>query len=305
MCSQDRTCFCRTSIDEEPSWRSLLRELRKHVGGDKQREINEILEAAAELPATPPTAGLDLPVDLDPNLYVFISYTRPDQGVAEQVETYLLAAGICVLRDTNAIRSGADRDMTIEKALHETNRMVLSDSSMPYRKEVHREWFFYDQEQKPLHPVYTQKCRLHSRMYAYNYIDARADFNAAMARLLADLRRPFEPPSTTVGRDPILVLERGEATEVEARTVDQTLEALKAAVCGPFSRPDRATSRCHPPRQWLEQAWASRYPDLPPLDRLLGNDNVLLLLDALNEMPYRNADDYGEHIDSWRLSSKT
>ena len=55
------------------------------------------------------------------------------------------------------------------------------------------------------------------------------------------------------------------------------------------------------PRTWLAQEWASRYPDLPPLPQLLAGGKVLLLLDALNEMPHRDADEYAERVGLWRL----
>jgi hypothetical protein len=87
--------------------------------------------------------------------------------------------------------------MAIEQALHETNRMVLllSQDSMPNRKEVHREWFFYDQERKPIYPLLVEECELHSRMRAYNYTDVTAlGWQKALQTLLADLGRPFTPP---------------------------------------------------------------------------------------------------------------
>ena len=42
-----------------------------------------------------------------------------------------------------------------------------------------------------------------------------------------------------------------------------------------------------PPRplDWLGERWAAENPDLPPLDALLRQRRVTLLLDALNEMP--------------------
>ena len=39
------------------------------------------------------------------------------------------------------------------------------------------------------------------------------------------------------------------------------------------------------PHDWLLERWAAQYPDLPPLDALLRERRVTLLLDALNEMP--------------------
>ncbi|MBK6767459.1 MAG: SUMF1/EgtB/PvdO family nonheme iron enzyme [Ardenticatenales bacterium] len=40
-----------------------------------------------------------------------------------------------------------------------------------------------------------------------------------------------------------------------------------------------------PPARWLAERWADRYPSLPPLDVLLAEGRMVLLLDALNEMP--------------------
>lgn len=39
------------------------------------------------------------------------------------------------------------------------------------------------------------------------------------------------------------------------------------------------------PHDWLRERWADQNPDLPPLDALLRERRVTLLLDALNEMP--------------------
>ena len=53
------------------------------------------------------------------------------------------------------------------------------------------------------------------------------------------------------------------------------------------------------PKTWLEQHWAARmdrYPELPPLDALLREGRLVLLLDALNEMPHQRI----EHIEAWR-----
>jgi class 3 adenylate cyclase/formylglycine-generating enzyme required for sulfatase activity len=39
------------------------------------------------------------------------------------------------------------------------------------------------------------------------------------------------------------------------------------------------------PASWLGERWRSRYPDLPPLEELLAQGQVTLLLDGLNEIP--------------------
>ena len=54
------------------------------------------------------------------------------------------------------------------------------------------------------------------------------------------------------------------------------------------------------PREWLNREWERRYPKLPQLDAYLQRGRVLLLLDALNEMPHRNSDDYHTLVGLWR-----
>jgi formylglycine-generating enzyme required for sulfatase activity len=55
-----------------------------------------------------------------------------------------------------------------------------------------------------------------------------------------------------------------------------------------------------PPGEWLAQRWHARYPDLPTLPDLLRQGRMLLLLDALNEMPHRDSREYRERIDLWK-----
>lgn len=54
------------------------------------------------------------------------------------------------------------------------------------------------------------------------------------------------------------------------------------------------------PLEWLADRWASRAPHLPGLRDLLGQGRMVLLLDALNEMPRAGAEDYGERLDLWK-----
>jgi formylglycine-generating enzyme required for sulfatase activity len=54
------------------------------------------------------------------------------------------------------------------------------------------------------------------------------------------------------------------------------------------------------PREWLGSRWAALYPQLPPLKDFLQQGRVLLLLDAINEMPHKNAADYRMMVGMWR-----
>ncbi len=53
------------------------------------------------------------------------------------------------------------------------------------------------------------------------------------------------------------------------------------------------------PREWLANEWRQRFPEMADLDRL-GGAPLVLLLDALNEMPQASDDDYRRAVDRWR-----
>lgn len=58
------------------------------------------------------------------------------------------------------------------------------------------------------------------------------------------------------------------------------------------------------PAEWLAQQWQQTLKHfrvtLPPLDYFLAQGCVLLLLDALNEMPHPNGAVYGKQVERWR-----
>ncbi len=358
---------------------------------------------------------------------VFISYASPDREQADLLEQYLQARGIDSFLDRSDIRSGANWDNTIETALRASDQMVLllSGHSMPYRKEVHREWFFFDQNNKRLHPLLLRECDRHSRMYAYNHIDATTDFAGALQRLVSELHREdYQKPDPRTLADQVSVIDSGN---IESRSLAESLDAIFKAVTdtttdtvlslaqaeevcdhrpvdvrgyrlrtiaelslpryqifkrfinltllldqgetgpqrwkpedlrfddlrdvlkktaepgwkypaivllgapgsgkstllrrlqldhsidqlrndgGKFSyfiqlNTYRATDGrgLPPPGEWLAEKWSREYPHLPPLADCLREGRVLLLLDALNEMPHRDADDYYRLIGLWR-----
>ena len=54
------------------------------------------------------------------------------------------------------------------------------------------------------------------------------------------------------------------------------------------------------PMAWLAEEWRKTAPGVTPLERLLTDGQTLLLLDALNEMPHRDAKDYAARIALWQ-----
>lgn len=181
----------------------LLKSLRAQLPQDQQTTFSSLI-STLDREFDPIEARAD---EFD----VFISYARQDEPMAAQVEAYLKQSGLKVFRDRSFLKSGFEWDLVLDKALRNSSRMVLllSPHSMPHRKEVYREWFYFDQNQRPIHPLYLETCDLHTRMYYYQYIDARPNLETALQQLLTELGRTFSPPS----RDDQIV-ERQDSKEI-------------------------------------------------------------------------------------------
>lgn len=123
--------------------------------------------------------------------YVFLSYARPNADVADAVGKALAAANFNYFHDIKDIQSGDMWSQKIEDGLRKASRMVLllSKASMPYRKEVEREWFYFDMKGKPIHTLLVEDCDINSRLIQVNYIDARSDVNEAVQQLVAKLNQ--------------------------------------------------------------------------------------------------------------------
>ncbi|MEI2746602.1 MAG: SUMF1/EgtB/PvdO family nonheme iron enzyme [Ottowia sp.] len=119
---------------------------------------------------------------------------------------------------------------------------------------------------------------------------------AALGRTFQDLREVL-----AAAPDPALVLlgppGSGKSTLLRHFELDNARTALDAGTDDdPTSSPvtffvalnGYGTRGADPPPRpldWLGERWAAENPDLPPLDALLRQRRVTLLLDALNEMP--------------------
>ena len=65
-------------------------------------------------------------------------------------------------------------------------------------------------------------------------------------------------------------------------------------------KPDRPGDPLPAPGEWLASRWAGTYPDLPALDALLSDGRVILLLDALNEMPAASEREFRTRVGLWK-----
>ena len=100
----------------------------------------------------------------------------------------------------------------------------------------------------------------------------------------------------------------GKSTLLRRLQLDHTRERLEDGEdgvslfvsLGAYPLDKDPTKDAPPPLDWLSAQWRRQAPGLPDLEALLRECRVLLLLDALNEMPHRDAVDFRERVEKWR-----
>ena len=55
-----------------------------------------------------------------------------------------------------------------------------------------------------------------------------------------------------------------------------------------------------PPREWLAGIWRTHNPSLQEFEAFFSEGRLLLLLDGLNEIPHREAQEYRDYVEQWR-----
>ncbi|MBL8425742.1 MAG: SUMF1/EgtB/PvdO family nonheme iron enzyme [Candidatus Accumulibacter phosphatis] len=96
------------------------------------------------------------------------------------------------------------------------------------------------------------------------------------------------------------LLRRLQLDDANQRMADESDRVSLFVSLGAYPLDKDAAKDAPRPLDWLEAQWHRQAPGLPDLEALLGERRVLLLLDALNEMPHRNADDFRERVEQWR-----
>ncbi|MFQ5459156.1 MAG: NACHT domain-containing protein, partial [Anaerolineae bacterium] len=104
----------------------------------------------------------------------------------------------------------------------------------------------------------------------------------------------------------------GKSTMLRRLELDLAVAGLREATRAvPFMvhlgthRPPRSGGERPSPQEWLADQWTKRYPGLPSLESLLDIGGVVLLLDALNEIPRRDMAEYRDRLMGWRGFAQT
>jgi tetratricopeptide (TPR) repeat protein len=120
--------------------------------------------------------------------HVFICYSRKDEGFVLKLATNLKNQGVPIWLDQWDIPTGANWDRTIEKALDESNRLLLILSpSSANSDEVQCEWREALDDKKVVVPILYQPCEIPYRLNTIQYIDFTSrspDDEEAIGRIL-------------------------------------------------------------------------------------------------------------------------
>lgn len=99
----------------------------------------------------------------------------------------------------------------------------------------------------------------------------------------------------------------GKSTVLRRLELDMAVDALRASNAAakvslflPLNSYGKQGDTPVSPRAWIEQQWRRRGASVASFDALLRQGKLLLLLDAVNEMPHAGAADYAERIKAWR-----
>jgi formylglycine-generating enzyme required for sulfatase activity len=129
-----------------------------------------------------------------------------------------------------------------------------------------------------------------------------ARWAAPEARRFNDLRdvlaaRPDDPALVLLGAPG-----SGKSTLLRRLQLDDAIDRLRdnGERLTLFAPLNAWRSDSGKPREWLNAIWKRDTPALEPLDSLLDSGRMLLLLDALNEMPHKTSGEYHERVGSWR-----
>ena len=96
------------------------------------------------------------------------------------------------------------------------------------------------------------------------------------------------------------LLRRLQLDDAQDRLADRGERVSLFVSLGAYPLDKDPTKDAPRPLDWLNAQWRRQAPNLADLETLLRGQRVLLLLDALNEMPHRDASDFRERVEKWR-----
>lgn len=181
---------------------AFLSEVKRHVGIDRQEQIDNLIEEMTPNAKTQEPGEVllirETQVAQPVSSLVFISYTRKDVDFAIRVRDRLQAAGHRTWMDIYDIPAGAVWPEEIDKALDQASAIIgiMSPTSVQ-SQNVRNEWSWALVYKVRLILLYLEECRIPHRFIELNFIDFRHDPEAKFRQLESELSKPFAPIYTS------------------------------------------------------------------------------------------------------------
>ncbi len=129
---------------------------------------------------------------MEPDTYVFVSYSRQDLSLVEKLTSALQQRGVRVWRDLEEIQAGASWIQEIEKGLKGASALIYVGS----QHSVHSQWMNAEAEAfltqgKPIIPIIADDAAIDSmplRLRQYQWLDIRHGFERVVDRIVEALR---------------------------------------------------------------------------------------------------------------------
>jgi hypothetical protein len=121
-------------------------------------------------------------------LRLFLSHSRVDQGFALKLAEDLRARGFTVWIDQEAIPTGTNWDVEIEKGVAQADvvLVILSPASVDSPR-VRNEVALAEGERKPIFPILYQPCKVPMNLIRLQHVDFTTSYERGVERLVNDM----------------------------------------------------------------------------------------------------------------------
>ena len=121
-------------------------------------------------------------------MQIFISYSRVDQAIAQQISSALVTQGYKIWIDVQNIPHGAHWDSEVQRGLDESDvMMVLLSPASVSSQNVADEWSYFISKGKRIQPALVQQCEVPFRLMRLQRIDMTHSFQKGLTELIQAL----------------------------------------------------------------------------------------------------------------------
>ncbi|MCJ7432994.1 MAG: SUMF1/EgtB/PvdO family nonheme iron enzyme [Anaerolineales bacterium] len=137
---------------------------------------------------------------------VFLSYSRKDLAFVEQLAADLKSNGLDVWYDLSGLEGGARWSRAIEKAIQDSQYMIVALSPDSMESEwVEKEFLFASSLKRKVIPIYYRPCELRITYVNLHYVDVQGEkYKKNFNQILRALNIQSKPPKLVEKKKPVV-----------------------------------------------------------------------------------------------------